>query len=318
MLLDTEVRIHSAVADSYPAYIKLWYVCRALDTNGAGQTVISIKEVAEALDCKPRTIENYLKHGSCLYRRVIKLAPGFYQVYLKSLVQVTLQRGLETFGAVAYATVAEVRKIAVTATEVTAQAGQCASRYQAKVEQKNFANPNSKKRSRKKFKAPLPAEKLFGGIPQFVDLAGPTSEICPGAIGFNQTHKTLFVNSSFVDYGISQAYVAEKLNRSKKTITKRLRNTPKLRIAKFDRLNFIEARVLREEGHPDEGRFLKVKSLEICPNSEALGKTFKLLTNVYYPAYQLTSLARRRRELNAKLAAAVGGTSSRPGRRVAA
>lgn len=279
---DLEVRIHSTLTENYTAPIKLWYLCRAL--SNSGKATFNIDKVCNTFSVTHHTVRNWMREGIKLniFKRILKVAKGEFKVYYTSLIKLCVAKKLDTFGAVGNATLNEVKTIKVSSAEITAQSVQASSRYLAKKENLNIHSSQ---------RVTLP-EELF-------DTEGnPSSELCVGALGYNSDHNTLFVNQSFKPYGASQFTIGNKLGRHIKTIERRLKKTSKIRIARFDRINSIELQIAQQDWSCDIGRYLKVNSLQICPNENALGKTFKLLTNIYYPAYLLTSMKCRRRELN--------------------
>lgn len=301
--LDLEVKIHSALADDAKPGIKLWYILRGVDMRGSGWAQISINGAAEALRVTRRTIKNYLRDSAYLFRAVIKIDKDTYKVFYNSQLNVAKALGATTYGAMAFATTQELRKIKVSATEITAQSAQAASHYKAKLEQSNFAKSLGHKP-----RVPLKPEDLFSGtgLDSYVE---PSSLLCSGALGFNDCYKTLFVNQGFIHFGASQRLTAARLNRHPSTIQRRLKHTPKVRLAKFDQNNVIEQAILYEDYSPEVTRFLKVNSTLICNNPEALGKTFKLLTNIYYPSYVTTSFKQGRNKLKLSVRKAAPASS---------
>jgi hypothetical protein len=198
--LTTPIRIHSSVADSYQSCIKLWYLCRALDVTGCGMVTIDVDDAAEALGVSSRTIENYIKigHKKGLYRCVKKNFPGNYTLWLTTLKTVAFQRGLDSFGILAYATVEDLKNLKVTATEIEAIGGQRSSRYLASV--RAVENPNKDKPGEVRSKRVKPLktatpEEIFKGT-GLVEEA--SSQLSYGALAFDPIHSTLFVGHKFV------------------------------------------------------------------------------------------------------------------------
>lgn len=292
MYENLELRLHATIADNYPTYIKLWYLCRAIDVDGSGVVDLRIDEAQKALGLCKRSILDYLSKGSVLFRAIQKQSKNCYRIYLKSLVNVTLQKGLVDFGGCAFVTTKELSKIKVTATEITAQGCQAASRYLANLQQKNFAKANHQKSSKRALKP----EELFNGT--YLDpKEEPSSQLCCGALGFNSDHRTLFVKESFIAFGASQPYIANKLGRCRQTISNRLKRTPRIRLAQYSPNNFAEQAILKEEYDPNAGKYLLVRSKTICDSDLALGKTFKLLPLVYYPSYSLSPVRKARSQV---------------------
>jgi hypothetical protein len=291
-------RLHAAIADSYRSFLKLWYWCRAIDTTGCGIVEIDTAIVAEQLGVSARTIVNYIKAGKSLYHHIVKLAPGQYKLYLKSLITVTKQRGLETFGAVAEVTIEQLKTLKITATEITALGGQKSSKYRAKSRHEQPTKMGDCKPKKQPPKHVVSSIDIFNGTGlEKVEGEKTASHLCPGALVFDPLHSTLFVASRFNHYGISQQYIADKLHRNRRTINRRLRKTTKLQIAKFDPANAIEREIAGEENSPQGGRFIKIsRALDVAPKLRGL--TFKLLTNIYYPKYDLVSMMSSRKELN--------------------
>jgi hypothetical protein len=292
-------RLHAAIADSYRSFLKLWYWCRAIDVNGCGIVEIDTATVAEQLGVSARTIVNYIQAGKSLYRHISKLAPGRYKLYLKSLVEVTKQRGLETFGAAAEVTIEQLKTLKITATEITALGGQKSSRYRAESRHEQPTKMGDCKPKKQPSKHVVSADRIFEGtgLTESVGKSKTASHLCPGALVYDSQHSTLFVSSRFDHYGISQQYIADKLHRNRRTINRRLRKTTKLQLAKFDPANAIEREIAGEENSPQVGRFIKIsRALDVAPKLRRL--TFKLLTNIYYPQWDLVSMRASRKELN--------------------
>lgn len=243
-----ELRLHSYLAATAKASIKLWYYCRAISDNGRAK--FSISEICRDLNISRKTLRYYLSTCSEYFHSIQKEG-STYTCYYKSLTSLT-----SYWGPTAYITLKELQTYKVSATEIAIQALQASSRKLASLSSK-------------------------------AKLAKPESFFEPSALSLGAIHKnTLYVGQSFVLYGASHRGVATRLGLSESTVTRRLKNTKKIRLAKFSYTNLAEYNILAEEWSPKLGRFRRFH-----------GRLYKLHTNIYYPAFSLTSMKRRKAEV---------------------
>lgn len=293
LLGDRGVRLHSIIADRVGSISKLWYVCRALSDNG--KATFSISDISNTLEVSERTVRKWLYQGKKggLFRAYIR-EKDRVTVYLQSLLHVCINYGISNWGSTAEILVSDLKTLKLQATEITAQALQASSINAAKQKYINSGYKNFFK----KLKSP---EKIFAMVDSYIEsktdinLDNTPSELCTGVNGFIQITKklgsviTMLTDYSFLKYGCSQSGIAAKLGRHPSTIKNRLRKSSikKVRLAITSKDNFIDRELMREEYSTDLGKFF-IKD----------GLLYKLHTYIYEPLHTLTSMRRRRSELN--------------------
>lgn len=207
---EIEVRIHSAIV--YAAtWSKLWYLCRALDTNGKGHVVLEFDKVCNALDAKPSTVYEWMRCGRAASAfRSIRKRGKYLDIWLGSLVKVSQTLGLESWGTVATVPLSSLRTLRPIATAITTQQLQDQSRYAA------WRSLNAKER---KFYKLTPATEILAHVGR--SSANPErGKVAPCVRWIG--NKRLFVSKGFIPYGCSQEKIGNTIGRSSRTVRRHL------------------------------------------------------------------------------------------------
>lgn len=195
-VLQLPIRIHQAIALRHPA-AGLWYVCRALDTNGTGRVNL-FAEQWQLLKVSKSTIYRWLREGHAL---------GLFRNYwwegerlsisLGALSKACLKSGMKSWGAAAVVSLGEmIGNLRSLASAISVHDLQEKSRFAAKTALNGL--------ERKFFKIPTATEILN------LTSQNMASGVVPGLI-HNGAGK-VFVGRSFIPFGVSQERVCEDLN----------------------------------------------------------------------------------------------------------
>lgn len=250
-----EIKVHTGLEKAKPA-LRLWYLAKAMSNTGIA--TLSLKEAAETLKVKERTIKHYLHQGKQFgYFRDWKREDDAITIYYSSLVSICVAHGF-SIGYSAFISTDQLHSLKQILTEIAAQALQVASYHAARREQERLGHTDAN--------LPLP-EHYFPDSP---------SLLSKGVLGFYGN--VLLVDQSVVPIGGSQAGIAELIDRHPQTVKRRLKPTLKRRIAHFNRMNLAELQLYREEWHPDQGKFFPYQ-----------GRVYKLHTYIYPSLYHLCS-----------------------------
>lgn len=211
MYQNLPVRIHSFIADGgngldsrgYAA-IALWYLCRAIDTKGAGWAEFRVADAASSLSRSPATIRRQLEDGQRLgFFRAVDRRYGRARVFYSSIANVAIRQGLMQLGSCGEALVSELRHIKAVATEIHALTLQKCSGYLARQD-----TARGQKRKVVTADALLKASSNSQGANVVVHRGG----------------RVLFVSPEAVLSGASQKHIASTIGRSDRTIRNRLSN----------------------------------------------------------------------------------------------
>lgn len=250
-----EIKVHTGLERAKPA-LKLWYLAKAMSNTGIAH--LSLKESAETLKVKKRTIKHYLHQGKQFgYFRDWKRDGDEITIYYCSLVSICLAHRF-SIGYSAFISTDQLPSLKQILTEITAQALQTASYHAARREQERLGNTNAN--------LPLP-EHYFPESP---------SLLSKGVLGFYGN--VLLVDQSVVPIGGSQKGIGQLIERHPQTIKRRLKSTMKRRIAHSNRMNLTELRIYQEEWNADAGKFFPYQ-----------GRVYKLHTYIYPSVYHLCS-----------------------------
>lgn len=196
MTIRPTVKVHAALAE-LPSAIKLWYALRLLDKDGNGRVVTSLAELAELMDMSVPTIKRYFRQGKKLglYRDIIKTwGQEAITVYLSSLSDVCKRHGIGNWGAVTDIYATELKNIRLITTQATAQKVQQQSRHLAR---KQAASSSTR--------------------------TGRNQKQPPGKV-IKQTGRFVYVTDDYSNFGASQNTIAQRVDRTERTIRRRLSN----------------------------------------------------------------------------------------------
>ncbi len=248
-----EIKVHSGLDRAKPA-LKLWYLAKAMSNTGIAN--LSMQETCETLKVKERTIQHYLHQGKMFgYFRDWKRDGDSITVYYSSLISICVAHGF-SIGYSAFISTDQLPKLKQALTEISAQALQTASYYAARREQERLDKPSDA--------VPLP-EHYFPESP---------SLLSKGVLGFYGS--VMLVDQSTIPIGGSQVGIGKIIERHPQTIKRRLKFTPKQRIAHFNRMNLAELDLCRESWDAQVGKFFPYQ-----------GRVYKLHTYIYAPQYHL-------------------------------
>jgi hypothetical protein len=197
-----EVTVHSGIASlgnwrgiAEHASVSLWYFVRGLDVNGCGKSEFVLAEAASILQKRPATIRKYLMHGkkAGLFRHY-SIKQGIVKVFYRSRNKVAALLNLESWGTSVKLRLEQLSNLRFHVLEGVAKAA-CEWGFRS-------ARATSQKalilRTQSVVQASL--DRL-------------------GAIG---QRKMVFLNSSYLPYGSSQAKIAKVLGVSIRTVNRNL------------------------------------------------------------------------------------------------
>lgn len=191
------VRIHSRIARN--PWARLWYLCRGIDKDGSGQLKIPLSVIEAFLDCKEKTIYQWLKDGKRVgaFRRY-RSRKGVLQIYLGSLYKVCWELNLKNWGAVGVHPLSEVNAhIRATTTGIITQQLQQKSRY--------AADQKLKPQHRKYFGTPHP-----NSLMKSVGQSSPKFAVGEVPRVLHISESRIFVSKNFTVFGTSQATIAKE------------------------------------------------------------------------------------------------------------
>lgn len=208
---DTSVLISSTLADRLPACAVLWWYSRAIDASGSGKATFTVRQAASDIGRDIQTIKRYLEDGAKAgLFRFARRSNGLIEVYYTALTKVALRRGYESLGTFFKVTVDQLPHLKAIATEAQAASLQRQSHHEMVAALK-------KEQQTKRVKFNTTAD-IFDQAPSVVCRGGNSNVIFIGK-------RAVFVSQKFTVFGGSQKAIATQLDRSERTIQRRLSNT---------------------------------------------------------------------------------------------
>jgi len=304
-----EVYIHShlAIKGLHRPAIKLWYVCRGLDSNGSGRAMMQQSYILELLDISRPTLYRYLK-DQVLFR-FYKSRKGELIIYYNSAKKVSKELDVD-LGPRAIGIIED--DIVKQAVQIQAISLQQQSFYLANRDNSTTAidykkcSFNKKGDFAPKYNKAASRHKIVNPINCYFDEEGnpkSPSSLCQGVLDgsfmpfakahelgaaagvkemqLNNGYKYLQADYNVLPYGGSIKGIAKRLGISIKAVTRRLKDLPKVRIAyksfwsKYKEHLFDAAENLGKA--LEHGYIINPKTKEV----------FKWGTYLYYPLYQL-------------------------------
>lgn len=184
------------------------YLCRALDSTGSGKATINITNVSTHLKVSKRTLYRWTQNYK-LFRFVVR-RKDIWTIYYRGLTSISLSLQLPSWGACSYILIRDlVERFShkIVATEIIANSLQKTARCKVR-------------RAKSRTAPPL--------LPNPTDMFDSTF---PLPRGVERSGAELYINMDDVTiYGGSQSTIGKILNKTRKTINKRLRNTQKLQV----------------------------------------------------------------------------------------
>lgn len=284
---------HSNLAETLGNSNKLYYFCRALDQAGSGYADIDIYTTQQILNISHTTFYRYLK-DTHIINNVVKIGKGKLRVFYKSLIKTALSLKIRSLGAIAWIQVSDLVNWRQTSGLLEALKLQNQSLHVAKLaERQNKAKPD-----RRKY---ISIDNIFESLivnnihEKELNISSKIPcKISPWAMLLNDR---LYIDADQgLPYGGSQATVANAINKSTRTIRRRLQNTIKIQQALGKKeyeslapeLKFIDS----EEGTNLADSFFIFNFPSFTVN------TFKHYCNLYYESFTLTSCKFTRSKLN--------------------
>lgn len=264
---NTPVRIHKSILLRHPA-AKLWYVCRAADSQGRGRIELSVSEW-QILKVSKSTIYRWLREGRDIgLFRIYEFRPdGSLYVSLGGLPKVCKESGIASWGPVTTVPLGEILDgfMRSLASAIQTQDLQEKSRYTAGQSLNDL--------ERRCFKIPTAVEILSQTSPKLA------RGVVPGLV--HTGPDKLFVGRSFIPFGASQERICTELNaetRSCGVTTRTLRNH--LKRLGVDRRQLVQAKPeykeigtaigYRASGHKAKGEADIWFHWEVCRGNPAI------------------------------------------------
>lgn len=202
------VRVHTRI--SREPWARLWYLCRALDSDGSGHLVLPLPVAQTFLNCSEKSIYRWIAQAKKVGAfRTYKVKTG--EIWLGSMFVVCQNMNLKYWGAVGVASLGQVlTQLRSLTTGIVTQKFQQRSRY--------AANSKLKPEYRKSYGAPHPNE-LVKDTEQS-SLKSDTGEV-PCVLHISSSR--VFVSKNFTHYGTSQHAISCELGIHTRTVRRHQR-----------------------------------------------------------------------------------------------
>lgn len=298
-LVQNTILVHSKIVDKGPAAVKLWYLCRAMDLNGAGKATLHIQDILRILGVSKTTLWRYYSDSS-LFKQVIRRGE-LLTLYYRGIIPLCIDLGISHWG-----TTTEIRledlpnaKKLITLAEILSL--QKKSRYLANKKASEQAAKKQKNKKNIQFTAAITDKKIDSIFNISDSKLESISEISTGIMKLEGA--TLLCNEKWRSFGGSQFSVADNLGRSVRTISRRLSDFPRVKVAVTNPTIAHEFNYHKFHDREDWGNF---SSQYFLLN----GKVFKRQPSLYKPSLMLTRKRRRLNDLQSKYDAALKATLS--------
>lgn len=225
-----KVRIHTRITSEPWAII--WYTMRGLDKEGRGEASAALEELVALTGKKSSTLYELLRRGREVgaFRKYQKEGESM-RIILGSLESVCISLKLNDWGAVGEIDMTQVKDIRRIACEIETQRQQQKSQFAVR------RALSRQERESLELKEPLD---LVGRT----DTPNPDIDWKRGATGKPtslKSHKPqihrgpqrIFVNESFIPFGVSQAAIAQTLGVSERTVGRYLEGVQKKQLMQY-------------------------------------------------------------------------------------
>lgn len=279
--LERELVIHSEIVEKAPAAKKLWYYCRAMDTKGSGKVTLTMSQIEDVLNISRTTIWRYYS-TKLLFPKTIKRGE-LLTLYYRGIIPLCIDLGINHWGTSTEINIEDLQKIKQFSTLAVTLSIQAKSKYLANisVKEKAAANSNRKRAVKGTYNPAINNNKLDS---IFTSDHKSISEISPGIM--KKEYGVLFVNDQWTGFGPSQSTIGKKINRSIRTVNRRLREVNKIKVAITDKQMAMEYNYYsfldKEEYSNLSGRYFIED-----------GKVFRYTTSLYQPILSLTTKKKR-------------------------
>lgn len=201
-------RVHTRIS-RYP-WARLWYLCRALDSDGSGHLVLPLPVIQTFLGCSIKSVYRWRQQAKKVGAfRSFNIKTG--EIWLGSMFTVCHNMNLKYWGAVGVATLGQVlTQLRSLTTGIITQKFQQRSRY--------AANSQLKPEYRKSYGAPHPNELIKdNGQSSLKSAAGEV----PCVLHISSSR--VFVSKNFTHYGTSQQAISCELGVHTRTVRRHQR-----------------------------------------------------------------------------------------------
>lgn len=200
------VRVHAGIARK--PWARLWYLCRALDSQGEGKVNPPVDLVCQLLVCSKSTLYEWLRVGKqeAGAFRYYRFDMNTLFVYQGGLAKVCAALGLESWGATGEVSLLDAsRKLRASATAIVTANLQKKSHYAARR--------SLKPRERQSYSPPTADALLAEGKRSSQN---PAKGQVPFLLYVGE--RVAFVSKSFVPHGASQRSIGAELGISERTV----------------------------------------------------------------------------------------------------
>lgn len=202
------VRVHTRI--SREPWARLWYLCRALDSDGSGHLVLPLPVVQAFLDCSEKSVYRWVAQAKKVGAfRTYKVKTG--EIWLGSMFTVCRNMNLRYWGAVGVVPLGQVlTQLRSLTTGIVTQKFQQRSRY--------AANSKLKPNYRSSYGAPHPNELL-----KDIGQSSPKSAAGEVPCVLHISSSRVFVSKNFIHYGTSQHAISCELGIHTRTVRRHQR-----------------------------------------------------------------------------------------------
>ncbi len=272
--------------EALPSYGTVYLLARMLDPKGSGWATLSVAQAAETLNLSKRTVIDYVRRcRQCgLFRSIQWHGPDHVRVFYSSLPKVAHAYS-SSGGCRALVEPKDLKFKKAIVVEAIAKSKQQQSFYKQHKEQQTKQN---KKR---------PQMNTLGQVfgKESSHYAGGTSPI------LRRTQRFTFVDSSFTVFGTSQRTIGASIDRSERTICRRLSNRYRESLASRHQedlkgLNRTQV-VVKKEITPKMLQFQRSESLERDTYFEAFGQVWQTRCTVYWSDLPIKGQKRKNKHI---------------------
>ncbi|WP_066375493.1 MULTISPECIES: hypothetical protein [unclassified Anabaena] len=201
------VRVHARIGRE--TWARLWYLCRALDREGAGHLTLPLAVIQTFLNCNDKSVYRWLQQGKKRGAfRYYKVRTGVVTVYLGSMFSVCYRMNLKHWGGVEECELWKVLDLSQLRSRIT---GIVTQRFQQKS--RYAADRQLKPQYRKLYGTAHPNE-LVGDERQSSHKS-PVGEV-PCVLHISSSR--IFVSKRFIHYGTSQNAISCELGIHTRTV----------------------------------------------------------------------------------------------------
>jgi hypothetical protein len=292
-----QTAFHSQIAETLNNSNKLWYYCRAMDPKGSGYADVHTYTAQKELNISHTTFYRYLKDQRII-NNIVKLSNHTVRIFYRAILKVCKQNYIADLGAVTWTTIDELKDWRKISALIEALQLQAQSIYAATRDERELKGKNNRR-------SIIKTDAIFIKIDELKILQDELNISSKISCKIGNTKKSwamlqnnrLFIDAdSVLPYGGSHYTLAKRINKSERTIRRRLKSVDKVRQAtgkkEFDsilsQLLFFDS----EDGTSLRDHYFKFNSLYLKVN------IFKHYCNIYKEVYDLSSCKMKRTLIN--------------------